>query len=153
HTRGSDMKLRHNARALLTLGPRMVMDSFKQAAGRMRLIERGQRIIIAAPPDVKQQLRHTAEERQSELGPLTVMMWLVDNTIRAIQEGTAEWSNHGIDFFHSLLRSDGFTWPEQLSLHDLYGTGAEISDFVEHLRNRIRDLSGENGFTPNINKQ
>lgn len=37
-TRGADMKLKHNAKALVTLGPKMTKDSTMQAVGRMRKI-------------------------------------------------------------------------------------------------------------------
>lgn len=51
HCRGSDMKLRPTAKAVLSLGPKMGKDELVQAAGRLRRLG-GQTIVITAMPEV-----------------------------------------------------------------------------------------------------
>ena len=51
-TRGADMRLNSNARAVLTLGPDMCKDKLMQAAGRMRMLAHGQTLLLAAGIDV-----------------------------------------------------------------------------------------------------
>jgi hypothetical protein len=50
--RGSDMKLRPHAKALLTLGPGMCRDKLVQAAMRMRQLEQSQSLILVATSEV-----------------------------------------------------------------------------------------------------
>jgi hypothetical protein len=39
--RGADMMLNQDAKALLTLGPKMCKDKLMQAAGRLRMLDKG----------------------------------------------------------------------------------------------------------------
>jgi hypothetical protein len=50
--RGSDMKLRPDAKALLTLGPGMCRDKLMQAAMRMRQLEQNQSLMLVASSEV-----------------------------------------------------------------------------------------------------
>ena len=56
-TRGADMRLNSNARAVLTLGPDMCKDKLMQAAGRMRMLEHGQQLLLVAGNDVASKVR------------------------------------------------------------------------------------------------
>ncbi len=50
--RGADLQLRRDAVGLLTLGPGLCKDKLMQAAGRMRLLGRGQTVQFVGTPDV-----------------------------------------------------------------------------------------------------
>ncbi|KAG2496538.1 hypothetical protein HYH03_005361 [Edaphochlamys debaryana] len=58
--RGADLKLRLNAVGLLTLGPGATKDKVMQAAGRLRQLGRGQRLWMAAAPDVTAKIQSAA---------------------------------------------------------------------------------------------
>ena len=51
------MRLNSNARAVLTLGPDMCKDKLMQAAGRMRMLEHGQQLLLVAGNDVASKVR------------------------------------------------------------------------------------------------
>jgi len=57
HCRGADMKLRADALAVLTLGPDMSKDTLMQAAGRLRKLDQGQRLLFAVPPELEPKIR------------------------------------------------------------------------------------------------
>ena len=65
HCRGADMKLRRDASAVLTLGPRMRKDAFMQAAGRLRKLGKGQTISVVALPDVHDSICQLMRVRQN----------------------------------------------------------------------------------------
>ncbi len=67
HCRGSDMKLRRDASAMLSLGPKMQKDAFMQAAGRLRKLGRSQTITIVALPDVHNSICEFAAASESSL--------------------------------------------------------------------------------------
>lgn len=58
--RGSDLKLATSAVALLTLSVKTTKDKLMQAAGRMRLLGKGQQIILAGPEEITSQIRSTS---------------------------------------------------------------------------------------------
>eukprot|EP00038_Savillea_parva_P003371 m.124697 g.124697 ORF g.124697 m.124697 type:complete len:1973 (+) comp11157_c2_seq1:733-6651(+) len=55
HCRGSDMRLKPDTLAVLTLGPHIAKDKLMQAAGRLRQLHT-QRLVVTALPDVHNQL-------------------------------------------------------------------------------------------------
>ncbi|PNH10973.1 hypothetical protein TSOC_002217 [Tetrabaena socialis] len=61
--RGVDLRLRSDAVGLLTLGPGLCKDKLVQAAGRLRRLGRGQRLRLAATPDIAAKvLSHSAAQ-------------------------------------------------------------------------------------------
>ena len=63
HCRGSDMKLRPEASAVLTLGPGMAKDKLMQAAGRLRKLGAFQTLLVTAARDVHDRLAAAAAGR------------------------------------------------------------------------------------------
>jgi hypothetical protein len=51
-TRGADIRLQENARAVLTLSPNMTKDKLMQAVGRLRKFGRRQEVFILAPHEI-----------------------------------------------------------------------------------------------------
>ncbi len=55
--RGADLQLRRDAVGLLTLGPGLCKDKLMQAAGRLRMLGRGQTLRFLVPQDVEGKVR------------------------------------------------------------------------------------------------
>lgn len=82
--RGSDMKLKPDAKAILTLGPRMGRDKFMQAAMRLRQLEKGQKLVIAAPADICTSLIEVCGLwAAAAIQPKHVLEWVLWNTAKA----------------------------------------------------------------------
>jgi hypothetical protein len=94
--RGSDMKLKADARGMLTVGPKMCKDKLMQAAGRMRELDQDQSIFLVGRSDVTRLLGQTGEALTS----LHVLEWVLDNTIASIApEGLLLWARQGMHFY------------------------------------------------------
>lgn len=121
--RGSDVKMKQNAELMLTLGPGMCKDKLMQAAGRARLLGKGQNIHLIGMSDVTAKiLEECANRDNSHVTSLQVLQWVMSNTKAATKDGMTEWAAQGGLFCitegkgeeeFSLLR-------EQLSVNDLY---------------------------------
>ena len=108
--RGADLQLRPLAVGLLTLGPTTSKDKMMQAAGRLRMLGRGQKLHFAATVDVTSRIRSINQMHRNnnavgstlrasgsssgntalsaELpGALQVLQWVMYNTVQANQLG------------------------------------------------------------------
>jgi hypothetical protein len=69
--RGADMKLKPKAVAALTIGPGMCKDKLMQAAGRMRLLQCEQHLIIFVPHELELKIRKNDRESITTTSSLT----------------------------------------------------------------------------------
>ena len=116
--RGADMKLDPDAKAVVTLGPRMCKDKFMQAAARMRQLDRDQRLTLIAPDDVEAQLSSSSF---APITPVDVLNWTLSNTSISVAEGLPEWARQGAQYCSTKGRLDLAQIPEVLELSKLYG--------------------------------
>lgn len=99
--RGVDKALRDDALAVLTLGPRLWKSTLVQAAGRMRRLAAGQRLLLVGTDDVHAQLLALAGSDSGgggyDAGALlrAVPRWALRNSVDAEVAGLAEWQRHG----------------------------------------------------------
>lgn len=78
------MKLKANAKAILTLGPNMGRDKFMQAAARLRQLSKGQSLVLAVPGDICTSIKETCGLLQhTEIQTQHVLEWVLWNTSRA----------------------------------------------------------------------
>ena len=116
HTRGTDLKLPLNFRAMVTLGPKVTKDrlvqgmlllfqsspmSTKKFPGcmRMRKLGHGQSVVFCAPPEVDRRIREA--ESIDSLCPvkiIDVLSWVMSNTCTDIENHIPHWVQQGIDF-------------------------------------------------------
>jgi hypothetical protein len=109
--RGVDLKLQHDAVAVLTLGESMRKDKFMQAAGRMRQLKSNQRIIVVGERKIFQDIEricvHAKKDNQCTNNSETISMcidvsnvltWIMHNTIESIWKGLGLWSEQGLFF-------------------------------------------------------
>ena len=105
--RGTDLQLKQDARAVLTVGPKMCKDKLMQAAARMRLLQKKQSLFVIGTEDVARSIRKVNEQGSSDSGEPEevttrhVLNWAMKNTIQAIVEGLPEWAKQGIHFCHA----------------------------------------------------
>lgn len=87
HCRGSDMKLRPDACAVLTLGPDMGREKLVQSAARMRQLEKRQTVALLGTAEVCRSIRETCGLRATTgIQPKDVVEWVLWNTA----EGNAQ---------------------------------------------------------------
>ncbi|MBX9448652.1 MAG: hypothetical protein KL787_02555 [Taibaiella sp.] len=121
-----------------------------QAAGRLRQLGRGQRVVFVGTADITEQIRtvqqqynnndvaYTAPE-SSEITSKDVLQWVMNNTVDATLKGILEWSKQGLDYAQTRSINDNghstsasttapTTTPEEqllvdevLELSELYG--------------------------------
>jgi len=164
--RGADLKLPQDAVAVVTLGPRMCKDKLMQAAGRMRLLGKHQRLILCGAEDVSHSIVRDAvqaaemaegdaaamfrEVKEEPLTPIRVLNWVIRNTVEATAFGLPEWASQGAFFCVSKVNPSLATQDEHLELEALYGPasttkkmGSVISDSVSTQIHRLgRQSSG-----------
>lgn len=113
--RGADMKLRENATAVLTLSPFICKDKLMQGAGRMRKLDRGQRLLFVVPPDVVLKIPVSGSAMKS----VELLQWVIHNTIKASAEGLPEWGSQG-SYFCTTRDPRARAVDEILEVKDLY---------------------------------
>ncbi|KAL7561124.1 hypothetical protein ACA910_009179 [Epithemia clementina (nom. ined.)] len=137
--RGSDLKLRSDCVAILTLGPRLCKDKFMQAAGRLRMLGRGQKLIVATTEEVLLQIRGTLQGKtKRNIEVIDVLEWTVRNTIDSNAEAIVQWASQG--FFHATSYGDPnlVVEDELTTLDQLYGgsfNGIETYQAILKTRN------------------
>lgn len=97
--RGADLKLEPTAVALLTLSLRLCKSALMQAAGRMRGLGFGQRVRLAARPDVDAKVRACARVPAGEdVAVWHVLEFVTANSATAAATGLTQWARHGAHF-------------------------------------------------------
>jgi hypothetical protein len=130
HCRGTDMRLRQNASAVLTLGPMMVKDKLMQAAGRLRKLDT-QRLLLTSMRDVHIQLEAAAASRGAAQGDVTmetVLDWTMTNTIAASRSGLHEFANNGLHYVATHSMPEQALLDERTELENLYEPASRQQD-------------------------
>ncbi|KAL8784896.1 MAG: hypothetical protein Q9213_003709 [Squamulea squamosa] len=99
HTRGTDLKLPHTARAAVTLGPRLTKDRLIQACMRLRLLGHGQSLMFVAPPEVHQDIVETTKAKSSELNGLQVIEWALEQCCLQIERNQPLRVYQGLSYY------------------------------------------------------
>ncbi len=119
--RGADLHLRPNTVALLTLASTTTKDKLMQAAGRLRLLGRGQELSMVALPEVTAKVLSTNGMRCNDKpGVEQVLRWVMHNTCQATMAGILEWTRQGLFFAASKGRPDKAMVDEQLHPLEMY---------------------------------
>ncbi|KAH7333017.1 hypothetical protein B0J17DRAFT_721862 [Rhizoctonia solani] len=137
HTRGTDLKLPRETRALVTLGPKVTKDRLLQGCMRMRKLGHGQSVIFAAPPEIDTQIRNASSNpinMSARIDALDVLRWAMLETCKDLQHHVSHWAQQGIEYTrrHSAEAAyenngnvatlkKGWTTPESRPLEDMYG--------------------------------
>eukprot|EP00899_Mesostigma_viride_P019526 jgi/Mesvir1/27575/Mv07320-RA.1 len=164
--RGTDLKLRPDALALVTLSASMTKDKLMQAAGRMRQLDKGQRVLLVGNDELSDKVVKAnglvveCASRQGGRGtapgsghgsrefirPLHVMRVVMANTVEATQAGLIHATRQGAHF----ALTHGATWhralvDEDVALDSMYESvlaEQPASQLVEKLAERVVADSG-----------
>jgi hypothetical protein len=118
--RGSDMKLKRTAKALVTVEPKLTKDKFLQGCMRMRKLRQGGQSLILAG---------TAEMISPESTAKNLMEKIFRNTVTTTKKGIPIYFRHGLNFFL-------FPTPieDEVSLESMYGRHVPCyTDFDDYL--------------------
>eukprot|EP00435_Cladocopium_sp_Y103_P008530 s3243_g2.t1 len=116
HTTGMDIQHKPDARAVLTLGKDMVWRDYCQGAYRMRGINKGQRLVVYAIPEVSKLIEKSLMDvpisNDNRVGLVRVVAWLVINGLRSerVQAGMLRSQDS-----HTLWRRPAFNWLQEHS--------------------------------------
>ncbi|KAG2140210.1 uncharacterized protein EDB93DRAFT_1161923 [Suillus bovinus] len=149
HTRGTDVKLPHNFRAAVTLGPRVTKDRLTQGCMRMRKLGNGQSVMFFAPAEVDQSIRSATLKADTDgVNVSDILHWAMLETCIDIEMRALSWIQQRSDFntrhcawtqfSHapatsiSTLKS-AWLQPEERSLEALYAprSSSEVSQYVD----------------------
>ena len=130
--RGTDLKLRFNTVALMTLAPKICKDKIMQAAGRLRRLGRSQKLVIAGGADVFSKLPGNSassscipswgEKKCFDASVLQVLAWAMKNTVDATAVGLLNWSNQCLFFASTFDKNPKLSITDELlELQDMYG--------------------------------
>ncbi|KAF8600766.1 hypothetical protein BDV93DRAFT_587563 [Ceratobasidium sp. AG-I] len=137
HTRGTDLKLPTQTRAVVTLGPKVTKDRLLQGCMRMRKLGHGQSVMFFAPAEIDSQ----------------AML----NTCHDLEHHISHWAQQGVEYKRraeteqqylktknvSVLK-EGWTTPESRPLEEMYGVSSSASSSSGSFTARARgfpDLS------------
>lgn len=96
--RGTDLKLRSDTIALLTLAPKLCKDTLMQAAGRLRKLGRDQKLVIVGLSDVFSKIKQRSVNNSNNdfvVTVLQVLSWTIKNAVEATSAGLFNWANQG----------------------------------------------------------
>ncbi|KAF7865854.1 hypothetical protein EAF04_006019 [Stromatinia cepivora] len=137
HTRGTDLKLPADYRAIVTLGPDLNKDRLAQACMRMRKLGKGQSVVLCAPKDIRRKILECAQRTVShEIEVKDVLLWCIKNTLDHVRKCVVPWAIQGKRHYERLaiLRLNpgivpkSIQEPESQSLEERYGLGKEEAD-------------------------
>lgn len=144
--RGVDKRLRPDAKALLTLGPGMCRDKLVQAAGRMRQLDRGQRVLLAGTPEVEQRVRECrvqpGDGDAGEVSSKDVLEWVVRNTAASMERGILDWAQQGIQYARSRADPKQALLNDVVGLEKMYGRAVEEKNVPDALAERVKQARG-----------
>ncbi|KJA23164.1 hypothetical protein HYPSUDRAFT_54564 [Hypholoma sublateritium FD-334 SS-4] len=97
HTRGTDLKLPPDFRAMVTLGPKVTKDKLVQGCMRMRNLGYGQSVVFCAPPEVDRYIRKLEKvEASAPVQVVDVLTWAMSNTCADIENHVPHFVQQGV---------------------------------------------------------
>lgn len=117
------MHLQVDARAMLTVGPKLCKDKLMQAAGRMRQLGRRQSVFMVGTEEITRSIKRVNKlgAGSSKVSAKHVIQWAMHNTIESIApEGLIAWASQGLHFCFTHGAPDFAILDEVMSLSQLY---------------------------------
>ncbi|CAG8959752.1 hypothetical protein HYFRA_00001658 [Hymenoscyphus fraxineus] len=132
HTRGTDLKMPADYRAICTLGPDLTKDRLAQACKRLRKLGKGQSVVFVAPLEVQSKIleccgKHDATTIEVE----DVLLWTIQNSWEFTKKGMPLWATQGMRHYRRAAACDlsgdepqipiGILEKEAMTLDERYG--------------------------------
>ncbi|KAJ4371622.1 hypothetical protein N0V83_004842 [Neocucurbitaria cava] len=133
HTRGTDLKLPRDYRAVVTLGAHLTKDRLTQACMRLRKLGHGQSVTFIVPEEIATKIRELTDKSVGDLiGVNDVICWSISETWQELKRSMPLWAVQGRRFEKSrkyLLdganttksQAKGFLEDEAQGLQSCYG--------------------------------
>ncbi|KAI9055047.1 hypothetical protein LZ554_000013 [Drepanopeziza brunnea f. sp. 'monogermtubi'] len=148
HTRGTDLKMPADYRAIVTLGPDLTKDRLAQACMRMRKLGRGQSVVFCSPQEVQSKILECSGKEDAErIEVEDVLLWTMRNSWEFTKKGIPLWATQGMRHYRRRAACDlsgdvpqipvGVLEPEALTLEERYGLSRQSLDENIICRNRI----------------
>jgi hypothetical protein len=101
HTRGTDLKMPSNYRAIVTLGPDLTKDRLVQACMRMRKLGKGQSVLFCGPLEVQTKiLQSSGKLTFDQVDVSDVLLWCIQNTWAHTRKSIPLWATQGLRHYH-----------------------------------------------------
>ncbi|TVY17756.1 hypothetical protein LARI1_G004515 [Lachnellula arida] len=149
HTRGTDLKMSADYRAIVTLGPDLTKDRVSQACKRLRKLGQGQSVVFCAPLEVESKILEYSGKKEAKLIEVEdVLLWTMRNSWDFTKNGMPLWATQGMRHYRRRAACDlsgavprvpiGILEPEALTLDERYGLDRQLVDEGIVCRNRIQ---------------
>ncbi|PQE34116.1 p-loop containing nucleoside triphosphate hydrolase protein [Rutstroemia sp. NJR-2017a WRK4] len=130
HTRGTDLKMPSNFRAIVTLGPDLTKDRLTQACMRMRQLGDGNSLLFCCGAEVRRKILKTVQKSAESLIEVKdILRWCIYNTQASIKIAVVPWALQGNRFYdrQAILEANPHHIPDAIlekqaqPLKELYG--------------------------------
>ncbi|KAF5693005.1 hypothetical protein FDENT_2443 [Fusarium denticulatum] len=141
HTRGTDLKLPANYRAVVTMGAGLTNDRLVQACMRMRKLGKGQTVEFCIPREIEHkivQLKGEGTSGRDGISVSDVLCWAITETCLDLKRAMPLWLTQGVRFYKQEaiwsrlsdddIKSDEFLEEEGQSLRERYLPQKGLSD-------------------------
>ncbi|RKU49507.1 hypothetical protein DL546_008613 [Coniochaeta pulveracea] len=127
HTRGTDLKLPEDYRAVVTLGANLTKDRLVQACMRMRKLGKGQSVVFCVSNEIQTKVRAICEKgAEHPLEVSDVLIWSIHETYADLRKSMPLWATQGVRF----ERQDTI-WQEARTETAISLTGDQAGRFLE----------------------
>ncbi|KAK0127299.1 hypothetical protein ONS96_006849 [Cadophora gregata f. sp. sojae] len=97
HTRGTDLKMPSNYRAIVTLGPDLTKDRLTQACMRLRKLGKGQSVVFCASLEIQLKILCCNGKKAGEIIEVSdVLAWCIRNTWQSTKKSVPLWATQGV---------------------------------------------------------
>ncbi|KJA23151.1 hypothetical protein HYPSUDRAFT_138178 [Hypholoma sublateritium FD-334 SS-4] len=126
HTRGTDLKLPLDFRAMVTLGPKVTKDKLVQGCMRMRNLGHGQSIMFCAPPEVDRRIRRLEMiESSASVQVVDILIWAMSNTCTDIKDHIPHFIQQGVHYHKRQAAYSTFSSSQDKNIEVLRSTWLE----------------------------
>lgn len=139
HTRGTDLKLPRNYRAVVTLGAQLTKDRLTQACMRLRKLGHGQSVTFIVPEEIATKIRElTTKSVYDMITVYDVAYWSISETWQDLRRSMPLWAVQGERFeMHKHLLNGANTTKGQAE--------AFLEDEAQSLETRYKPQGKEHG--------
>ncbi len=144
--RGADLKLAHDTVAVVTVGAKMCKDKLMQAAGRMRRLTEGQKLVFAPSSDVVVQIRDMtgqAGNSDAKINVVQVLEWVMRNTVQATMYGMIMHTEKGMVYASSLKSRNFAKLEDVLDLQESYNPAVRVEQVCSIIQRRVSVFEGK----------
>ncbi|PQE10789.1 p-loop containing nucleoside triphosphate hydrolase protein [Rutstroemia sp. NJR-2017a BBW] len=136
HTRGTDLKMPSNFRAIVTLGPDLTKDRLTQACMRMRRLGDGHSLLFCFGSEVRRKiLKAVQKPAESLIDVKDILTWCIYNTLDSIKRAVVPWALQGNRFYdrQAILEANPHHIPDAIlekqaqPLKELYGIREQLT--------------------------